>query len=223
VKNSIFILMITLGLMPLSAQWQISATGQLSTGLEGQLNAATVNQGFLNGETNIAGFGSEFVWDKYGFEFETRFSFDQDPTLDWYTQWSTNLNFNYHPLGVDSFLDPFVGIGFGSSGMVNINQAERDHYGYTDYLNLSIHTHAQAGLAFALDNLYLGGKISYYPGQMPIPAAHIPAFDQEELSFTLFAGFVLGSRNFDCEPQEIVQEKEEGGLTITIDFIGDED
>jgi hypothetical protein len=226
-KNTILLFMIILAITPLSAQWQISAVGQLSTGVEGQVNTGSVNTGFKNLENNIAGFGSEFVWDKYGFEWETKVTFNQDEQLDWYSFWSSNFNFNYHLFGVEGFLDPYVGIGFGSSGSVNIDCAERGEFPYYDYLQLTIHSHLQAGLAFAVDNLYIGGKLSYYPGMMPIPGTKIPGIDQEDLRFTFYAGFAFGSRNFkpdnkDLSRQESADDSEKG-ITISIDFGSDED
>ena len=173
----------------------------------------TVKTSFDDQAAIFYGLHWEVLIDRLGFGMHYLVKFDRlltgydDPLYDWSLDWSGDLFATFHPFGGGSFLDPFVEIGFGNVGRVDIDDDagywDRNEDGEWEYIyewepnsdavsNLSLFPHAGVGLALDLDGLLIGLRIAYRPFVIPIPATQFADYPLESFEATFFGGFAIG-------------------------------
>jgi hypothetical protein len=117
-------------------------------------------------------------------------SFFQDAGAQWWLDWFAPALFaSFHPLGGNSFLDPFVEAGVGCAGRVML---ARHPMRAPQGLELSLFPFVAGGINFNLDGLLLGAKVAYVPYASPIPVTDIPRYPLGSLQVTVSAGVSLG-------------------------------
>lgn len=191
-KSKVLALVLTLA--ALSAPCFASAvhlTGNLSADFFQVTSADQIIATFSGSDQSILwGFGWEVILDRLGFGGDYNVRFFQDTTSAWWLDWVVPVLFmSYHPFGSNRILDPFLQVGFGSAGRVNIDGGEGR---YADNLYLSLFPFIAAGLALNLDGLLLSAKAAYTPYNGEIPAADIAAYPLGKLQVTLSAGLCIG-------------------------------
>jgi len=156
----------------------------------------TVVEEFHSGDNVLSGFYWEVIPDHIGYGMTCNFLFDRQgspiPEVDyqWTMDWIATWDFRYHPLRW-SFIDPFVEIGLGCAGKVDITDYEeygldRDLAG--DPLFLSLFAQVGWGLGFRLGALNLGTRVAYRFWNGPIPGTQFEPYPLDEFNVGVFAG-----------------------------------
>ncbi len=142
----------------------------------------------------------EVIIDEIGFGMHYLVKFDrlgtglEYPPYDWSLDWMGDFFVSYHFFGVGRFLDPFVEIGFGNAGRVDIDR----NYVYEwnpnqgGVSNMSLFPYIGARLAVDLGGIVLGARIDYRPVVFPIPATQFSGYPLTNLQVGFFAGVALG-------------------------------
>lgn len=155
----------------------------------------------------------EIIVDRVGFGWHTLVNFDHretgftDPAYDWTLDWLGDFFVSYHFFGGGSFLDPFVELGFGNAGRVDLG----DESGYWAEIdgawkyevapwdpteeavqNLALYPYVGAGLALDLGGLLVGARLAYRPTVLPIPATQFEVYPLTNFQVGLFGGIALG-------------------------------
>jgi len=151
---------------------------------------------FHEGENVLKGFYWEVIPDHVGYGMTCNFDFDrqQSPfpeveyrwTMDWVATW----DFRYHPLRW-SFIDPFVELGLGGAGKVDITDYEEyglDEDSARDPLYLSLFAQVGWGLGFRLGALNFGARIAYRFWNEPPPGTQFDPYPLEEFNVGVFGG-----------------------------------
>jgi hypothetical protein len=115
-----------------------------------------------------------------------------DLEYEWYLDWIGSWDFRYHILSVigRSGIDPFLEIGFGNAGRVDISNYENSSE-LRDPLQLSLFVQGGAGIALRLQQLHLGGKLLYRIGNSPVPATQFEIYPLKNFQIALFGGFSI--------------------------------
>lgn len=189
-KFLVLVLVVACCGMPCAAS-AVHLTGNFSADF---LGSASANQSVaalaLGSQPLFWGVGWEVILGKVGFGGDYMVSFLRDSTTQWWLDWyAPALYISYHPIGANSFLDPFFEIGVGSAGRVML--ARRPPAGSPN-LSLALFPFVAAGLSLDLDGLLLGAKLAYTPSISPIPATEIPRYPLGSFQVTVSAGIALG-------------------------------
>ena len=157
----------------------------------------------------------EVIIDNVGFGMHYMVKFDRletgraYPLYDWSLDWMGDLFVSYHFWGIGRLFDPFIEIGFGNVGRVNLDRYygywEEDFRGEWDYVyewhpnqsqgavsNMSLFPYIGAGCAFDFDGVVIGGRIDYRPLVFPVPATQFYDYPLTNVQIAFFAGFALG-------------------------------
>jgi hypothetical protein len=169
----------------------VRLTGNLSADILGSDSAAqSVSTFAVGGQPLFWGFGWEVILGTVGFGGDIGVSFFRDAGTQWWLDWYAPAMFvSFHPLGANSFLDPFLEVGVGCAGQVLL---ARRPMRTTDGLELSLFPFAAAGLSFNLNGLLLGAKVAYAPCVSSIPVTDIPGYPLGSLQVTVSAGVSIG-------------------------------
>lgn len=157
----------------------------------------------------------EVILDNVGFGMHYLVKFDrletglEQPLYDWSLDWMGDFFLSYHFFGAGRFLDPFVEIGIGNAGRVDIDRDHgywhEDKYGEWDYMdewrpdqdgvsNMSLFPYIGAGFAVDLNGIILGGRIDYRPVAFAVPATQFKEYPLTNLQVGFFAGVGIGGR-----------------------------
>jgi len=158
-----------------------------------------VADAFDAGENVAKGFYWEVIPDHLGYGMTCNVLFDRRESLipevdyQWYMDWIASWDFRYHPLRW-SFLDPFVELGLGSAGKVDITEYEEyglDEDTAEDPLQLSLFAQVGWGLGFRLGALNLGARMTYrFWNEIP-PGTQFEPYPLEEFNVGVFGGLRL--------------------------------
>jgi hypothetical protein len=159
---------------------------------------AVVEQ-FHSGKNVLQGFYFEVIPDHIGYGMTCNFDFDRQPSplpevdYRWTMDWAATLDFRYHPLRW-SFLDPFVELGLGSAGKVDITDYEE--YGLEedlaeDSLYLSLFAQVGWGLGFRLGAVNLGTRMVYRFWNEPPPGTQFEPYPLGAFNVGVFGGLSL--------------------------------
>jgi hypothetical protein len=111
---------------------------------------------------------------------------------EWYLDWIASWDFRYHFFRA-LFLDPFLELGFGSAGRVDIT----DYAGHgvsvlqREPLMLSLFGQLGGGVTFRLREMHAGGKLTYRFFNVIPPVTDFEPYPLKNFQFALFAGFSL--------------------------------
>ena len=154
----------------------------------------------------------EVILDNVGFGMHTLVKFDrvvtgrEYPLYDWSLDWMGDFFVSYHFFGAGRFLDPFIEVGFGNAGRVDIDRNhgywEENTDGEWDYMherhthegdvsNMSLFPYIGAGFAFDLSGIVLGARINYRPVVLPVPATQFADYPLTNLQVGFTAGIAL--------------------------------
>ncbi len=155
----------------------------------------------------------EVIIDNVGFGMNYLVKFDrlstglEYPSYDWSLDWLGDLFVSYHVFGVGRLLDPFIAVGFGNAGRVDVD-ANNGYWvetspGEWDYVygshtgqgvvsNMSLYPYIGAGLALDLGGVVLGSRVDYRPFVMPVPATQFPDYPLTNIQVVFTAAFALG-------------------------------
>jgi hypothetical protein len=157
----------------------------------------------------------EVILDNVGFGMHYLVKFDrlttgqEYPLYDWSLDWLGDLYLSYHIFGVGRLLDPFIEIGFGNAGRVDLDATYgywvEDASGEWDYMhewhpshsrgavsNMSLFPYIGAGLALDFDGIVLGARINYRPLVLPIPGTQFYDYPLTNIQVGFSAGIALG-------------------------------
>jgi hypothetical protein len=155
----------------------------------------------------------EVILDNVGFGMHYLVKFDRlateedYPLYDWSLDWMGDFFVSYHFFGVGRFLDPFIEVGFGNAGRVDIDHdpgywVRHPMMGEWDYVyewqpnqsgvsHMSLFPYIGAGLAVDLSGIIIGARINYRPVVLPVPAAQFLDFPLTNLQVGFTAGVGL--------------------------------
>ena len=155
----------------------------------------------------------EVVLDEVGFGMHYLVKFDRlitgrdYPMYDWSLDWMGDFYLSYHLFGIGRFIDPFIEIGFGNAGRVNIDADYgywiEDSQGEWSYMyewhpnqgalsNMSLFPYMGAGVALDLDGIVLSGRVIYRPLVLPIPGTQFFDYPLTNIQVGFSAGIALG-------------------------------
>jgi hypothetical protein len=169
----------------------VHLTGNVAADFLGGPSAQQIINTFALGDQPLLwGFGWEVILDRVGFGGDYMVSFFRDGGAQWWLDWyAPALYLSFHPLGANRFVDPFLQVGFGSGGRVEL---DRWRSSYTQSLFLSLFPFVSGGLNLNLQGLLIGAKATYTPYNGAIPVTDIPTYPLGKLQVTLTAGLSLG-------------------------------
>lgn len=198
----------------LFARGQFRMTGEISTNFADKPSLESLKSIFDDTDNLFAGFHWEVLIDRLGFGMHYRVKFDRvetgesNPEYDWSLDWDGDMFLSYHFFGAGSFLDPYVQIGLGSMGRVDID--DDDGYwilddGVWEYYyeldptdravsNLSLYGFAGAGFALNFDGFLLGAQLNYRPVSTAVPGTQFDEYPMQNFQFLLYGGIALGGR-----------------------------
>jgi hypothetical protein len=184
--------------------------------LPGGLSFETVHDSFAERSGVFHGLFFEVVQDHIGVGMHGLVRFDRlavEPGIEqWQMDWDGDLFVGLHLAGVGRLFDPFVELGVGSAGRVNLEDREggtwvQDDAGVWHYLpagstdsasqaltNLSVFPYVAGGLALDLRGLLLGTRVCYRPWNDPVPGTDFATYPLPPFQVTLFGGLALGGR-----------------------------
>jgi hypothetical protein len=168
----------------------IHVTADLSADFGADATAQAVISTFsLGSQPLLWGCGWEIIPDRVGFGGSYDVSFFQEEGSGWWLDWECPAVFmSYHPLGANRLLDPFLQVGAGCAGRVNLGMGAGGVY---DNLFLSLYPFAAGGLALNLDGLLLQVKGSYTPYNGAIPVTDFSTYPLGKFQVTLSGGLAL--------------------------------
>jgi hypothetical protein len=138
------------------------------------------------------GFYWEVVPRNFGFGMTALVNFPrEDPYVEggdyiWYSDWIASWDFRYHFFR-RFLLDPFVELGVGSGGRVQMTGA----YEGDEDLNLSLFAQVGGGLAIRLRGVHLGARVLYRAVNSAIPAVNFDVYPLKTFHVDVFAGVSL--------------------------------
>jgi hypothetical protein len=156
----------------------------------------TVVEEFHSGDNVLKGFYWEVIPDHIGYGMTCNFLFDKQESLipevdyQWTMDWIATWDFRYHPLRW-SFIDPFVEIGLGCAGKVDITDYEEyglDEELAEDPLFLSLFAQVGWGLGFRLGALNVGTRVAYRFWNEPPPGTQFEPYPLDEFNVGVFGG-----------------------------------
>jgi hypothetical protein len=151
---------------------------------------------FHSGDNVLKGFYWEVIPDHIGYGMTCNFLFDRQESLlpevdyQWTMDWVATWDFRYHPLRW-SFIDPFVELGLGSAGRVDITD-----YGESgleedlarDPLLLSLFAQVGWGLGFRLGAVNVGTRMVYRFWNEPPPGTQFGTYPLDDFNVGVFGG-----------------------------------
>ena len=164
--------------------------------LDEKPDCETVVERFHAGENVLNGLYWEVISDHVGSGMTCSLDFDRHlspiPEVDhqWTMDWVATWDFRYHPLRW-CFIDPFVELGLGCAGKVDITDYQE--YGLEeddvrDPLHLSLFAQAGWGLGFRLGALNFGGRMAYRFWNAPPPGTRFDPYPLEAFNVGVFGG-----------------------------------
>jgi len=192
-----------------SAREQVRLAFNLAADFVENPTFASVRTSFDDRTNVFWGPSWEVILDNVGFGMHTLVKFDRlltgldEPLYDWSLDWMGDFFLSYHFFGAGRLLDPFIEVGFGSAGRVDI---DRDHgYWHEDkhgdwetdqggVSNMSLFPYVGAGFAVDLNGIILGGRVNYRPVGFPVPATQFAEYPLTNLQVGFFAGVGIGGR-----------------------------
>ena len=197
------------------ADGQFRMAMNLTSELDQKPTLESVQRSFDDDANFFWGPSWEVMLDRFGFGMHYLVKFDRlNPDLesslyDWSLDWMGDFYAAFHIFGSRAFFDPFIEVGFGSVGRVDIHDNGgywvQDEYGEWDYRyewnpddgdvsNMSLYPYVGAGLALNLDGLLLGARFSYRPKTLPVPATQFTDYPLTNFQIGLFGGVAIGWR-----------------------------
>ena len=169
----------------------------------------------IDTESNLmAGLHWEVIFNRSGLGMHYLANFDQQPTLDplmrnaWRLDFNGDLFWSYHLFGGGALFDPFVELGVGNFGRVNLNASagswqigETGEYEYTlstgpgpgALMNMTIYPYVAAGVSLDIRGLLLGATVAYRPPvAMGIPGTDIDMYPYKRFQVNLYGGVAIG-------------------------------
>jgi hypothetical protein len=157
-------------------------------GTSGQSVFTTFSQGT---QPLLWGVGWEIILGRLGVGGNYDVSFRQDAHAGWWLDWiAPGIFMSFHPLGGNSWIDPFVEVGAGCAGRVNLS-TDADVMDANENLYLSLFPFAAAGLSLNLDGLLISAKASYTPYNAPIPVTTIGLYPLGQFQIALSGGIAI--------------------------------
>jgi hypothetical protein len=156
----------------------------------------TVVKEFHSGDNVLKGFYWEVVPDHIGYGMTCNFLFDRTESLipevdyQWTMDWIGTWDFRYHPLRW-SLIDPFVELGLGCAGRVDITDYEE--YGLDedlaqDPLLLSLFGQVGWGLGLRLGAINVGTRMVYRFWNEPPPGTQFEPYPLDAFDVGVFGG-----------------------------------
>ena len=130
-----------------------------------------------------------------------------DESAAWWFDWNGRLFVSAHFFGGGAIVDPFVEIGYGCVGRVNLSYARsgvwsEDEAGLWRYewydtndeglTNISLFPVVSAGVAFDLAGFLIGARIAYRPIVHVVPGTRVENYPLTQFHIGLFGGVALG-------------------------------
>jgi len=170
----------------------VHLTGDLSANFLGSATAQQIVNTFAVGDQPLFwGFGWEVIMRRAALGGDYMVSFSQDASAQWWLDWyAPAIALGFHPVGANHFIDPFLQVGLGCAGRVQLRRMMA--MGPSSDLMISLFPFAAAGFNFNLDGFLLGLKVAYTPFSTPIPVTNIPAYPLGSIQVSLSAGFAIG-------------------------------
>jgi hypothetical protein len=171
----------------------VHVTGDVAADFLGAQSAQQIVNTFALGDQPLLwGFGWDVILNRVGFGGDYMVSFFRDAGSAWWLDWyAPALALSFHPFGGKRVLDPFLQVGIGSAGRVNLGGWR--YYSFDqDNLYLSLFPFVTGGLNLNLDGLLLGAKFTYTPYNSPIPVTDIPLYPLGKFQVSLTAGISIG-------------------------------
>ena len=188
--------------------------GAIATDFADNPSLESVKSSFDDNTNFYWGWYWEVLLNRFGFGMHYMVKFDKlvtgydDPLYDWSLDWNGDLFLSFHVLGGGFFLDPFIEIGFGNVGRVDLDNDDGDwrwsESGWVYQIppwnpaergglsNLSLYPYAAAGLALDLDGFLVGAKFTYRPFVISIPVTQFADYPLKSFQLTVFAGVAFG-------------------------------
>lgn len=129
---------------------------------------------------------------------------------NWWMDWNGDLFISFHLFGGGAVVDPFLEIGYGCAGRVELTQGPSGYWSqgddglwtYTWYpesyepvTNMSLYPCVAAGVAFDLDGFLIGIRGAYRPVAHAIPATRIPNYPLKSVQISFIGGLALGGHD----------------------------
>ena len=129
------------------------------------------------------GFGNHYL-----VKFSRLLSTSEFIDYEWWLDWNGDAYLSFHFLGVGRLFDPFLEIGYGCVGRVQMS----DGSGGSTLQNISLYPYVGAGFAFDIRGLMLSAKGAYRPFVNPIPGTRFDNYPLKNFQVVLSAGFAFG-------------------------------
>ncbi len=187
---------------------------ETAVGVHGEPSLQAVRDSIAGHGNPMYGLSWEIVHHHLGFGGHALAKFDRQPgagqTYRWTLDWDGDLFLSAHLAGAGRLFDPFLELGFGSAGRVDLGQPGGDGVwvqeesgdwvyrsasgeGQGGLAGLCLYPYAAAGLAVDLHGLLVGARILYRPWSGPVPATQIPTYPLSPVQVALFGGVALGA------------------------------
>ena len=153
------------------------------------------------------GFGNHYL-----VKFSRLLSTSEYIDYEWWLDWNGDAYLSFHFLGTGRLFDPFLEIGYGCVGRVQMITENEDYWvkddedqwyydppswesdgsGGSTLQNISLYPYVGAGLAFDIRGLLLSAKGAYRPFVNPIPGTRFDNYPLKNFQVVLSAGFAFG-------------------------------
>jgi hypothetical protein len=138
------------------------------------------------------GLGWEVIIDHLSIGGNYMASFLRDQYNFWDIDWlGEALYAGYHFFGPKCFVDPFMQVGLGSAGRVDLSSEIVSPY---DRLYIAIYPFVGAGLNLNFDGFVVGAKLNYLPFVGPVPVTPIKEYPVKNFQIVLSAGVGIGPK-----------------------------
>ena len=213
IQMGILLAIMALAATSVMADPQVRIAGNVAADFAQRPTLEDVRTGFDDQGEIFWGLHWEIITDRVGFGWHTLVKFDQvetglkDPMYDWSLDWLGDFYVAYHFFGGGALVDPFLEVGFGNAGRVDIDddggtwtkvdgdwEYEVDEWDPTEesVMNLGLYPYIGGGVAFDLGGLLLGARVSYRPTVIPVPATQFEVYPLTNFQVAVFGGVALG-------------------------------
>ena len=200
------------------AQAQFRLAADVSSDFAQKPTLDVVQQSFDDQANLFNGFHWEVVINHLGFGVHHLIKYERLETnvesppfeYDSWLDWNGALFLSFHLFTPGNVVDPFVEMGYGNVGRVNLTDEERgywqatgDTYTYVDeyprepvfgLTNISLYAYAAAGLALDLEGFLVGAKLGIRPMMNPVPGVTTERYPLTSFQVAIFGGIALGGR-----------------------------
>ena len=129
---------------------------------------------------------------------------------DWWLDWNGDFFVSYHPFGGGATVDPFLDIGYGCVGRVQLTPGmsgtwyqddadlwlyEWEDRPYDALTNISLYPFVALGIALDLDGFLIGARAAYRPITHRIPGTQIENYPLKNVQVGFFGGLAFGGRS----------------------------